>query len=59
MPKYRTIISTTYDIEADSPEEAEEKAIELFEEDMYKAISCGDSPADWMGVTTIEIEDEK
>jgi len=58
MPKYRTIISTTYDVEADSKEEAEEKALELFEEDMHKAISSGDHPADWMGVTTIELEDD-
>ena len=58
MTKYRTIISTTYDIEADTPEEAEEKAIELFEEDLQKAVSCGDSPAEWMGVSTIPLEEK-
>ena len=58
MPRYRVTISATYDVEADSPEEAEEEAVELFEEDMHKAISCGDSPADWMGITTTELKDE-
>jgi hypothetical protein len=56
---FRTVIATTYDVEAESPEEAEEKAVELFEEDMHKAISSGDCLADWMEVNTEEIEEPK
>lgn len=54
---FRTVIATTYDVEAESSEDAEEKAIELFEEDIHKAISSGDCLADWMGVNTEEIEE--
>jgi len=56
MPKYRVVISYVHNTEADSPEKAEEEAVRLFEEDMYKAASGGDNPADWMRVETTKIK---
>ena len=55
MKKFKTVVSASYDVEAETKEEAEEKALAMFEEDMLKASSSGDHPADWMGVNTEEL----
>ena len=53
--KFRTVISVSYDIEAETPEEAEEKALQLFDEDLQKAIGEG-WQLDLFGVNTLKVK---
>jgi hypothetical protein len=53
--RFRVIISTEYEIEAETPEEAEEEVRALFEEDMNKAMSEGESLADWGSIEVKEL----
>jgi hypothetical protein len=50
MGRYKVTIGVSYEIEAETPEEAEEEAVSLFEEDAGKAMAQGESLADWGSV---------
>jgi len=55
MPKYRTVIATSYDVEAKDRESAEETALELFEEEFGKPLL--DVALMSFGVNTEKIEE--
>jgi hypothetical protein len=56
--RYEVIIGTSYEIEAETPEEAEEEAMSLFEEDTGKAMAQGESLADWGSVDVKELKEK-
>jgi hypothetical protein len=53
--RFRVIVSMEYEIKAETPEEAEEEAVALFEDDMNKAMSEGESLADWGSIEVKEL----